>query len=804
MSFLHGFLLTGLVATLIPILIHFSGRRQPKTHLFPTLQFVHATRVASARGWSVKRWLLLFLRVGLIALAVLAIASPRVHQASFASWISMGLLIILGVFALIVSAFAFARRASSAIKYTSLFVGVALLTSVAAWSGYTFFRGPVAPMQSNSGPVAAVVILDNSPTMGYRFENETRFAKAKEFAKWIVGRLDKQSMIAVLTGAYGERLQLGQTQADTIIERLELSGRPIDIPSRIRKAIDLVRASKLERHEIYIVTDMSAASWLSDEASLQSMIADGEPILLQVVDVGTSDHSNWSIDAVKISQDVAPVGTTVQVDVQVKAAAKTSAQQIVLELLAELPNAGSPKIVDGKLQPPPSKLIDRKIAESQGTGETTPFNFQIPNLPLGVANYQLKLSSADPLPTDDTYEFTLEGVNSGDTLVLDANKKGTSIAFNEQGLSVQAELVSLMMNPAAEPTSVISVDSINARELADLAVIALVNPPLDLPAATVEKLSNFVQTGGGLVLILGDAIDAKKLQDETATTLSTLLPGKIERLTRRSDEELYLENIDVSNGIWSEFGNEVKSIPWARYPVYKHWDIDELGPNAKAIARYTISGLPAVIDDVRGEGHIVTFTTPIADLDTKTHVPWNTLTTSPDSWPVFGMMLGTNRYLQSIGDKRRNFNVGDTAFVQFVEKPTTNRYELFHADGSSEQVAIDGDSFLYGFTHAAGHYRLRGMGANAKDTRGFAVHRPIGATTLDRIDDVELDKQLGKDNYVLARDQQSLQQSIGQGRYGRDLAPFLFLVVAGIFLAEQAMSQNYYAQQNAKGKARRS
>ena len=78
MTFLHVSLLLGSIASFAPILFHLLGKRQPKTLEFPAIRFVRKTAVEAQRGWSVKRWLLLLLRVLMVLVLVMALASPRV------------------------------------------------------------------------------------------------------------------------------------------------------------------------------------------------------------------------------------------------------------------------------------------------------------------------------------------------------------------------------------------------------------------------------------------------------------------------------------------------------------------------------------------------------------------------------------------------------------------------------------------------------------------------------------------------------------------------------------------------------
>ncbi len=644
MSFLHIGLLAGAAFALIPVLIHISGRKQPKLITFPALQFVRATQIKSARGWTLKRFLLLLLRVLMIALLALALASPRVHQASFASWLSIGLIGILGLFASVVCAFAWVGRAANAVKYTTLAIATLLLSVAGAWSSWVLARGPATPMQSSSGPVAAAIIVDTSPTMDYRFQNVTRLEKAQEFANWIVGRLNAQSMIGVLTGNAGDRLQIGHAAAEQKIERLKVQGSTVDLLDRIRRAVELVRESDLDRHEVYVVTDMSANPWLKNDSQVAAVLGQGSPVLLQIVDVGSSEHFNWAIDQVRVSQDVAQVGATIQVDAVVKSARQTAAQQVVLELLSEPNEAGYPRIENGKLVTPPTKVLDRRLADSNGMGDMVDFSFQISDLPLGTNKYQLRLSSVDPLMLDATYSFTVEGVKSGAILIVD----GTAGRDKNRRQADEASLLSLMLDPNSTSSTVIDLSQLEQSKLAEYAYVAIWNPPMQLPGTTAKMLNDYVDQGGGLVLVLGDSIEPRKLNvPADQKTLENLLPGRVARLTRRPQGDAILENVDLTHGIWQEFGKEVQSIPWARFPVNRHWDIEDLKPSAKPLARFAISGLPAIMEEIRGEGRIITFATPIPDLERAGYAPWNDLTISPDAWVSFGTMLGTGRYLQA-------------------------------------------------------------------------------------------------------------------------------------------------------------
>ncbi|HET9465698.1 MAG TPA: BatA and WFA domain-containing protein [Gemmatimonadales bacterium] len=77
-GFLHPWILVGLVAAAIPILLHLLARREPPTVVFPAVRYLVTTTREHQRRLKLQNWLLLLLRTLLIATLVLAAAGPTV------------------------------------------------------------------------------------------------------------------------------------------------------------------------------------------------------------------------------------------------------------------------------------------------------------------------------------------------------------------------------------------------------------------------------------------------------------------------------------------------------------------------------------------------------------------------------------------------------------------------------------------------------------------------------------------------------------------------------------------------------
>ena len=77
-GFLHPWVLAGLVAAAIPILLHLLARREPPTVVFPAVRYLVTTTREHQRRLKLQNLLLLLLRTLLVATLVMAAAGPTV------------------------------------------------------------------------------------------------------------------------------------------------------------------------------------------------------------------------------------------------------------------------------------------------------------------------------------------------------------------------------------------------------------------------------------------------------------------------------------------------------------------------------------------------------------------------------------------------------------------------------------------------------------------------------------------------------------------------------------------------------
>ena len=431
---------------------------------------------------------------------------------------------------------------------------------------------------------------------------------------------------------------------------------------------------------------------------------------------------------------------------------------------------------------------------------------------------------------DNVYHVTIEAREQGKSVVLCDDK-------------TDAQLVSLMLDPSMSQQRSGSTEAANGTgtepasgneransveveprgrigqiDLSKYANVVLFNPT-ELNADEADKLAGWVRNGGGLLVVLGPAAMGTQgpqaigtpiapgstlLEKAEPGGLPSLLPGKIRGITKGGlDASVTALRPTLTNHpIWGIFERPPEEIPWVSYPVYQHWNLVDLDPVASVIASYTQSELPMMVESMRGSGRIIVMTLPYPEpVSVASKAPWSELfTTSSDAWPGFALFLGTVRYLATQNKHPLNYDVGATAVLGNNTKEFPRTYELRQPGGDEIRVESEDDLISYGFTQQSGHYRLRGVRARGLMYRGFSVNVDRREVSLDPVDRADLEKAIGIDNLLIAKEKSEVQSSIGEGRFGRDLSPFLWVILAMMVMAEQTMSSRFYSSKQ-RGKA---
>ncbi len=780
MAFVNFSLLFGFFLVAIPIVLHLVMRQLPKQLVFPAVRFIKQRRDTNRRQLQLRHWLLLLLRCLAIALLAATLARPSVHSLQLGNWILAGVLGFLLLIAGLLTVLSLIQRRGG-LTTGALLLATLILAGSTAWIvRSTLADDNQAPIGNEQAPVAAVLVFDTSPRMQYLWQNQTRLQQAQDTAYWLIRQLPPDSEVAVVDSRPGGAVfSVDLAAALRSIERLEVTGTPLPVTRVVDQAVELAAASRKSRREVYVFTDLTRAAWTAESpTALQRRLAETDDVLLYILDVGKDNAQNTALGELQLSDEVLPRSS--DLTVQCELACIGSGGAGTIELYLEQMDPELPLIQDGQTLVPEPQLRDKQIVELEDDGGQA-VRFQLRGLELGTHQGWLKIAGQDGLAFDNTRYFTVEVQEASPVLVL--APPGVTTKFLVEAVSPYEYR---QTGRASYACSILEQSQLPNLDLDDYAAVCLLDP-MPLTPPDWEKLAGYVRRGGGLGIFLGHNAEPAAFNVEAA---HRVLGGHLARQWR-SAGDLFLTLRDLNHPVTSAFRDLATAVPWERFPVYRHWVMEDFTDNARLVMPYS-NNKPAIIETQLDRGRVLTMTTPISDpLQLEGRQPWNELPTGSDAWPYFVLVNEMLRHLVDTAGTKLNYLAGETAILPNNPDRYPERYQLFTPlDQPQEVVAADG-RIIVRFTEYPGAYRLKGN-RGGPVIRGFCVNLPPSASRLERIDREQLDGMLGADRYHFARSRDEIVLGVGEARMGFEFYPWLICLAALVLGMEQLLANRFY------------
>ena len=626
-------------------------------------------------------------------------------------------------------------------------------------------------LADQAAPVAAAMVIDTAPRMQYRHQNQTRLEVAQDTALWLVAELPADSQVAVLDARAGEPVfQVDLGAARQRIERLETTAAARPLAERIESAARLLADSPLERREVYVFTDLSRGAWqrtVADELRAALEAVDG--LAVYVIDVGVAAPQNFALGELRLSGQVLSRNTPLRVSTELIAVG--SAGQRTVELVMA-PAGGTP---------------ERRNQDTVevAAGEARRLEFPVGGLEPGTYQGQLQIVGGDGLTADNTRYFTIEVKPAWQVLVV-APRPAAEQAFLLTEALAPEEF--RRQGQARFECTVIEEGQLAEQSLERFAAVALIDPS-PLEAGASHRLAAWVAEGGGLVLAVGGgAQPADRFNAEAAE----LLPAPLTQIRR---QRVFLAPSNYQHLLLERFRPFETGIPWDDLPVYRYWQLGDLPPAAAVVIPYS-DGAPALVERPVGRGRVLLLTTPIAA--SATAGDWNRLPTGIElePWPFVVLVNEMLLYLVGSSEEQLNYRVGATASVRLDASTAPANYVLITPRGDRLRRPVDARqrAIVVSSTEWPGHYRILAGGEQERLDTGFSVNMTPDMTDLERVDPGELDALFGETAFQLARGRDEIRRELHLGRAGRELYPFLILLVVTVLAAEQVVANRFYRQ----------
>jgi hypothetical protein len=454
------------------------------------------------------------------------------------------------------------------------------------------------PFFGSSGRAAAVatgsrvrvVLLDRSYSMGYG----DRWRRGVEAARRALAELGPQDQASlVLFDRAPQSSGDPTTDRAPLLADLEAAQPGFGVTRyapALRTAQELLETSSLARREVVLITDFQKTGVEgTDEVRLP------ESTTLTWVDLSDRAASNLAITGVELERSY-----------------ESGREKVVPA--ARLVNKGPRPVRDVEVAFEVDGRVLRQQRASLGPNTSATVTFDAFPLPPSVARATVRVAP-DGLAQDDTFHLVLAPGGDLPVLVLESGRSRGRSLYLQRALAI-----------GHRPRFRVEVKDVSQLRAEDLVpgMLVVLNdaPPPVGPAG--RRLREFVETGGGLLIVLGEQSTAAAWQGDAAS----LLPGPFGNAVDRSaDWGATLAYVDYGHPVFELFrGPHSGDFSTARFFRYRPLEAKE-----GVLARFD-DGAPALARKSLGKGRILVYTSSV---DTS----WNDLALQPVFLPFLHRLV---------------------------------------------------------------------------------------------------------------------------------------------------------------------
>ena len=772
---MHPILIAGAALVGLPILLHLIMKQEPRRLPFPAFRFLKQKLKTNQRKLRLRHFILLAMRMLLIALFALTLFQPSV--------LSDGLISLSG-----------------------------------------------------TQPLATVLVIDTSPSMGYAdAEGKTRLEEACRRATELVNQLPPGSRVAIVeTGDPGGDWLPSESDARSRLTDLTkraqaakgsgtATGGNQPITSALATAYQLLRtvdqesdASEPLPRLVAVFTDRTAASWdparVEDLKKLRDGVPDPKPAHA-VVDVGTDAPVNVAILTAEITSgksQIVPANQPVSVTVTV---GSVGPEDLKVTVSARLDDARDP--------------LRQEIAVPRGQSRTGTFDFR--DLKPGLHQLAFELDPKDALMADNTQFLTFRVREARKILTIADDPSET--AFWKLALDAKGEFVCDVVKPEE-----VKADALAAYEVVVMFAVGRPNQPAGDPLW--PKLRSYAESGGKLVIIPGgkdrmalDEYDPTKVADA-----NLLMPGVfkdvIDTRARFKDAKEPKER-DRANGVrWAIFSADANDRAF-QHPMlapmkdwklkgnvdvfknprraWKYWEVEK-NADGNIIVTYDDADDPAkrhlavlernVIDarDKTPRGKVILLSTRM-DVPTDADREWHDYWDGQNSWAVAFPELLLRYAAGDSDDASFTFLTGQTVTVPLAKL----------LGGKREKIVLDGpgisvtDAVITPAEHQTearigpprtntpGNFTLTGPNPDWKE--GYSLNSQPEESTLDKVPVEVIEDLTGKGSVLPVDKDLNLEEALAvleDFKTPLDLFPWLLIAVLMLLVLESFVANRFY------------
>ncbi|MEZ5357877.1 MAG: BatA domain-containing protein [Candidatus Zixiibacteriota bacterium] len=684
-NFLNTAVLAAAAAALLPFLLHLFSKRKVKIVPFSSIAYLKAMQKNQVRAIKIKQLLLLVLRTLIILAVVLAFARP------------------------------------------------------ATTGGYL----------GSHASVSAVIVIDNSASMGYAAANGLYFELAIRKARSLLEMFGPEDEIAVLatngilSTPATERAFGNTSAANDVLDDITLTDSRANLTESVTLAKELLDGSSNLNRELYIISDFQQSS-LTSENKAKDVEA-----RTYLVDVTEGNIANNGIIDVDLGNRLIEVGTEFPLTTTIKTFASDSREDILVSLY-----------IDGR------RMSQDGIRLNAGESGQIVFPVTVSNP--GFHSGSIELSD-DDLLADNVRYFSFFIPDNFNILIV-----GNS--------GVDARLTELALAPDEKLRRHWSVTKITYQQLAsarlnEYDVVYLINDA-SLASGDVNRLKNYVRNGGGLFVNVGREADSAAFNSQLSEMLGVSLTSEFPKQFSRSGF-FQLSQLDLEHPILSVFSDDANAgtLSFKSYAIVKS-QLNSENP-ARILGRFS-DGSPAITVNKFGRGRTMYMGCDLnPDIsDITLHPFFVPFLVRSSEFLSSGFSAATDNITTGESVRRtpgRDFNVKNE--FTLIEPDSTRRIV-------TAQVLDDVKAIDCGRLDKAGIYRI--MNGTTESDR-LAVNIPVEEGDLYRADWENLEAQFNASRMPQTT---NLASFVSEQRFGRELWQYFILVAILLMVLEMIVARD--------------
>lgn len=734
---LNALMLFGLAGLVIPPLIHLLNRRRFDVVDWGAMQFLQVSENIRRR-LLIEEILLMLLRMGLIGLMVVALTAP-------------------------------------------------------------FVISPALDTLGSRPNRDVVLIVDGSYSMGFTGSGRTTHEAAKEWAAEFVNGLAPGDGVAVLLARQQPMAVIGELTHDLERVREALAGLPgprggCDWPGAVRMARQILSQGKRPRRDIVILGDGQRFGW-ADDATLLGWELLGQQFReesaarpsLWVVNLDPERPAvppNWSLDPLHASRSVASAGQ----EIVFRTALRLSGQNVYRPpYRVQVEVDGQPV---GNVQPPSSASLEkgqvplsfRHRFQTAGSHLVSVILQPDPPVEQRPPGYQIK----DQLPGDNRRDYAVEVVEVLPVLLVDGDARR---APRHRGTDFLRDALS----PARDRTPVVSAKVVSVGDFDPALLTRDLGPrpgtrPRVLILANVPRLNpeqregvvRFLSGGGGVLVALGERVDAVHYNELLYQSGGGWLPARLDGLTGSEAEPDKAASPSAASFFHPalELFRAVPTGGLADARLPRWWKVTTPGKEAAALPVALLTGGdPFLVERTYQTGRVLLCTVPL-DNSWRTNLP---------DLPAFAPLAHELVYYLA-GARSADFNLppGQPIHYRPPADESPAPVTLQPPEGDSLHLAVPAWPLIYEDTRDPGVYRLTDATGRTVHYVVQPDHRESDLTPCDQTDRDKVAKLLPM---KYENDVREMATALAAPDQKRELWWWLMLAVIGLLFAEVWMTR---------------